>query len=564
MNVSEVRGVLTQLQEQLATVDVLEPVVEQVVRQLLNVVEQLVADKQALLQEVQQLRDELERKKKAKTTASDQAEDQGGAAPSCCDYSSEKHRRERQPSARPAQDRRTFKAVTIHEEQACPLNPEQLPPDAQRLADEWVVIQDIRIEPRNIRFCRHVYYSSAEDRFYRGALPTGYGPGDFGPDLQALILALKYCGNMSEPKIREFLQNFDVQLSAGSLSNILTGTAESFADEYRKVFLAGLASTSYQQTDDTSARVAGQFWHTHILCNPFYTAYSTRPHKDRLTVLAVLQNTMSLRFQFTAETRTLLGQFAVPRKWQDRVALLGDDVEFTQEALRNLLDAWFGAGRGGDTRRHLEQAAALVYYRHQTTVPVVATLVCDDAGQFKLLTDHLALCWIHEGRHYERLSPVVPQHQQLSDEFAAQFWNYYAALQRYRDGPTAPAADLRAQFETLFSQRTGYQALDQQIAKTLAKQGELLTVLEHPEVPLHNNASELAARVSARRRDVSLHSKSVRGARAMDVFTTLVQTCKKLGLSAYAYLRDHLAQRSQMTSLADSIRSAAKCAAASV
>jgi hypothetical protein len=330
------------------------------------------------------------------------------------------------------------------------------------------------------------------------------------------------------------------------------------------VFLAGLASTSYQQTDDTSARVAGQFWHTHILCNPFYTAYSTRPHKDRLTVLAVLQNTMSLRFQFTAETRTLLGQFAVPRKWQDRVALLGDDVEFTQEALRNLLDAWFGAGRGGDTRRHLEQAAALVYYRHQTTVPVVATLVCDDAGQFKLLTDHLALCWIHEGRHYERLSPVVPQHQQLRDEFAAQFWNYYAALQRYRDGPTAPAADLRAQFETLFSQHTGYQALDQQIAKTLAKQGELLTVLEHPEVPLHNNASELAARVSARRRDVSLHSKSVRGARAMDVFTTLVQTCKKLGLSAYAYLRDHLAQRSQMPSLADSIRSAAKCAAASV
>jgi len=31
---------------------------------------------------------------------------------------------------------------------------------------------------------------------------------------------------------------------------------------------SGLASTAYQQTDDTSARVKGQFWHTHILCNP--------------------------------------------------------------------------------------------------------------------------------------------------------------------------------------------------------------------------------------------------------------------------------------------------------
>jgi hypothetical protein len=36
----------------------------------------------------------------------------------------------------------------------------------------------------------------------------------------------------------------------------------------------------------------------------------------------------------------------------------------------------------------------------------------------------------------------------------------------------------------------------------------LLTVLEHPQVPLHNNQSELGTRVSARRRDVSLHLKS--------------------------------------------------------
>jgi hypothetical protein len=61
--------------------------------------------------------------------------------------------------------------------------------------------------------------------------------------------------------------------------------------------------------------------------------------------------------------------------------------------------------------------------------------------------------------------------------------------------------------------RTGYDALDARIAKTLAKREELLTVLSEPTVPLHNNASELGARVSARRRDVSLHSRSERGAR---------------------------------------------------
>ena len=47
----------------------------------------------------------------------------------------------------------------------------------------------------------------------------------------------------------------------------------------------------------------------------------------------------------------------------------------------------------------------------------------------------------------------------------------------------------------------------------------------------------LGARVRARRRDVNVHSKSVRGVRAMDIFTTLVQTGNKLGICAYAYTR---------------------------
>ncbi len=141
--------------------------------------------------------------------------------------------------------------------------------------------------------------TAEQGKYYRGPLPSGYDLGDFGADLRALILSLKYCGNMSEPKIREFLENFDVQISSGSVSNILTKTADSFAQEFDDIVSAGLSSTSYQQTDDTSARVAGQFWHTHIICNPFYAAYFTRPQKDRLTVLEILQNTSDLRFQFS-------------------------------------------------------------------------------------------------------------------------------------------------------------------------------------------------------------------------------------------------------------------------
>ena len=138
------------------------------------------------------------------------------------------------------------------------------------------------------------------------------------------------------------------------------------------------------------------------------------------------------------------------------------------------------------------------------------------------------------------------------------YWDYYRSLQDYRAGPNAEkAASLRLEFDELFSTRTGYTALDDRIAKTAAKKVELLTVLSVPSVPLHNNASELQARVSARRRDVSLHSRSVRGARSMDIFTTLVQTSKILGVNAYAYLRDRIKRRFELPSLAQAIQAAA-------
>jgi len=131
---------------------------------------------------------------------------------------------------------------------------------------------------------------------------------------------------------------------------------------------------------------------------------------------------------------------------------------------------------------------------------------------------------------------VVSRHAKLLDAFIQRYWGYYQSLQRYCDGPTDELAEMfRKEFDELFSTRTGYDALDQRIAKTAAKKDELLTVLSVPDVPLHNNASEFQARVSARRRDVSLHSRSVRGARSMDIFTTIVQTSKILGVGAYAW-----------------------------
>ena len=551
MGTSDVKAIIEQVEQLLAEEELSERA-EFAIHNLLNVVEALSADKKSLADEVERLRKQLEQKKKSKNTSSkDDKAPLSDDDSTSSDHSSEKRRKSgKKPKAN---DRRSFKDLTIHDTVECPVDPDTLPPDAVRLQDEIVVVQDIEIKPKNTQFQRHVFYSASQQKYYRGSLPADCDHGDFSASLRALIVALKYCGNMSEPKIGEFLENFDVQVSAGSLSNILTKSAKLFEQEYDDLLIAGLSSTPYQQTDDTSARVKGEFWNTHILCNPFYTFYSTRPGKDRLTVLKVLQNTKTLQFRFGEATCQLLqDEFSLPKKWSEEIAALGE-VEVSETTLKLLLDGWFGQ-RNQQVRTAIEHAAAIVFYRQQSSIPIVQTLVCDDAGQFKLLTDKLSLCWIHAGRHYEKLSPVVDRHAKSLDDFLDRYWAYYASLQDYRAGPTKELAEkLRLEFDELFSTQTKYAALDHRIAKTAAKKDELLTVLSVPEVPLHNNASELGARVSARRRDVSLHSRSERGVRAMDIFTTLVQTSKKLGISAFAYLRDRLSGSLEMPSLARSI-----------
>ena len=109
------------------------------------------------------------------------------------------------------------------------------------------------------------------------------------------------------------------------------------------------------------------------------------------------------------------------------------------------------------------------------------------------------------------------------------------------------------EFDALFSTTTGYDALDDRIAKTLAKKTELLRVLELPDLPLHNNAAELGARAQARSRDMSYQTRSEAGTKIKDTFMSINQTAKKLGVSFYEYVLDRVSGDFKMPSLAETI-----------
>jgi hypothetical protein len=210
-------------------------------------------------------------------------------------------------------------------------------------------------------------------------------------------------------------------------------------------------------------------------------------------------------------------------------------------------------------RKIMLDAAAVAAYHAQKDYPVVQALVCDDAPQFNWLGQKMMLCWVHEGRHYKKLMPVIALHREILDDFLKHFWDYYHQLLAYCQNQTAEdRLKLETAFDDLFSIHTGYDALDQRIIKSKAKKDSLLLVLQYPELPLHNNASELGVRQRVRKRDVSFGPRTRDGVRAWDTFATLSETAKKLGLSFYQYLADRISGANQIPALADLVSSRAQ------
>ena len=515
---------------------------------LLNLVEDLQATVRALQAEVQRLRDENNHLKGEQGKPDIKPNRQGTPPGPGTDHSSEAERRKPQTW----QKGRKLAQITINREEVLTVDPAQLPADAEFKGYEDSVVQDVVLRTDNVLFHKEKYYSPSERRTYLAPLPLGYD-GQFGPGIKALALVQYFACNVAEPKILEFFANVGIHLSAGELSNWLIKDWPELHAEKAAIYEAGLRSSPWQHLDDTATRVNGQNEHCHVVCNPLYTAYFTTAHKDRLTIVDVLRNLGARTFRINAETIALLRSFGVAQCTVRRVQDLPHDQDWQEAAFTALLDERLPT-LGAQARSRILEAAAVAAYHAQLEFPVVKLLLCDDAPQFNWVTAQLALCWIHEGRHYKKLTPSSAPFRSALADFSQQFWEYYDDLWAYRQQPSAvEKARLATQFDTLFATVTGYRALDERIEKTKFKKASLLLVLDHPEIPLHNNPAELGARQRVRKRDVSFGPRTPDGAKAWDTFMTLTATAKKLGVSIYHYIQDRVSGAYEMPDLADTI-----------
>ena len=520
------------------------------VRQLLNLVEKQWTQLRVLQEDNQFLRDEINRLKGEQGKPNIKASK--AVKSETRQHSSETERKKKRNRHQTSKKDK----ITVNRKEVVKVRVEELPPDAQFKGYVDVVVQDIVVKTDNVLFRKEKYYSPSTGKTYLAKLPRGY-EGEFGPGVKALGLDMYFEVGASEPKIIGFLRRAGVYISKGKLSSLLIENQDVFHAESDAVYESGLRSTSYQQTDATLTRVNGQNQNCNIVCNPFYTVYRTQPHKDRLSVLDMLRNGRPRRFRLNQTALDLLGSVQLSRATRQTLTACCDELEMDEKEFQEHL-TFMLPKLARQQRKEITDAAAIAAYWSETDWPVIENLVCDDAPHYNKLTRRMMLCWVHEGRPYKKLHPIVPLHRQLLDAFLTRFWDYYHELLNYKKSPgKAEHARLEAAFDELFATQTGYEVLDERIAKTRAKKQSLLLVLEYPELPLHNNASELGVRRRVRKRDVSFGPRTETGRRAWDTFMTLAETTRKLDISFHAYLRDRITGDMAIHPLSDLIAQAA-------
>ena len=136
-------------------------------------------------------------------------------------------------------------------------------------------------------------------------------------------------------------------------------------------------------------------------------------------------------------------------------------------------------------------------------------------------------------------------------------WQLYQDLKAYKnltpELQKQQKAVLEASFDQIFTQTTTFDLLNQVLGRLYRRKGELLKVLDRPDLPLHNNASEQDIREFVTKRKISGSTRSEAGRRCRDTFASLKKTCRKLKVSFWEYLIDRVCDQKVIPPLGELI-----------
>jgi hypothetical protein len=520
------------------------------VEALLGVIDQLRATVQQQQTRIDQLEEEIRRLK----GLPDQPKRKPGPSPlndpsGPPSASAEKKKPNTPDGKRPGSAKRSkTRELKIHNTE--PLLLADLPAGTRFHGYQDFVVQDLKVEPYNTCY-RRGRYQLPDGTIVTALLPE-HVTSHFGPTLRQYVLYQHFHNHVTQPLLHEELRELGVDISAGQINRLLTEGHEAFYREKDSLLPVAREVSAYLQTDDTSAKHRGKGGHTLHIGNDLFASFFTTDTKSRVNFLKILLSPHQ-GYLFNDDAVFYLECFQLP---QGLLARLKADTGWLYEddaSWEARLDAW--AINSAEHRRLLTEGALWAnLLAHDLYSDLV--FVSDDAAQFKLLGFLHALCWVHMERHVAQLIPLNADQRAAHEATRDAIWDYYQRLKAYRESPTPArrAARLETGFDRLFLKETGWPELNEVLRKIHSKKSELLLVLDHPEIPLHNNLSENDIRQYVKKRKISAGTRSDAGRRCRDTFLSLKTTCRKLGITFWRYLQDRIHGLHDIPPLADLIR----------
>lgn len=191
---------------------------------------------------------------------------------------------------------------------------------------------------------------------------------------------------------------------------------------------------------------------------------------------------------------------------------------------------------------------------HPKLGPYQGFLMCDGASTFtraqqEMGTFVVANDWSHARRKFVEAAPDYPVANEVLDLIAKLFeiereatqipdMTLHDARRKLRREKSKPVTDAIKKWLTETTASWGGADLNKAILYTDKRWKKLTLFLEHPEIPLHNNASEFALRKPVRGRKNFHGVKSPDGAKIASMAYTLCETARKNGILPSDYLRE--------------------------
>ncbi len=513
---------------------------------LLGLLEKLVQDNSYQKELIQQLRDEIAilkgEKGQPKFSPSGMEQNTG----TDCESAQSEDGTDESPKKRPGSEKR-------HKKKHLPIHATQIvtfcgviPDDSVFKGYDNFVVQDIRFEVHNICYRREIWLTP-EGQWLRAELPDYQKGQTFGPTLRQFVLYQHHHCQVTQPLIHEQLKDIGVDISSGQINRLLTQRCDGFIAEQQAILQIGLQHSDYINVDDSGARHQGKTGYVTHIGNEAFTYFCTTFSKSRINFLELLQAGTPL-YVYNDRAFDYVSHQGLPKNVQDKLQKLPQITNAL--AWEKQLDS---LAISNERHRRIATEGALLGGLIANGFNPELIIVSDGAGQFAILQH--ALCWVHAERLIHKLIPLNEPHREDIARVRSDLWDLYADLKRFRDHPLPElSVELEARFDTIFSQKTSFQTLNQLLKRLHQHKDELLLVLKHPQIPLHNNLSENDIREHVKKRKISGGTRSDLGRQCRDALTSLKKTCRKQRLSFWNYLGDRIKNMGEIEPLADLVR----------